>query len=57
MKDCDVLKLSRYTRNNMSGLNMHILAVPGIGFKLSSEDEQPNDNALSVAKYLRRKKI
>ena len=39
-------------RDNANGLTNHVLATSGLGFKMSSEHEKPEDNVLSVTKQL-----
>ena len=50
LRACDVLKLSRHMRDNVNGLINHALESLGLGFKLSSECVNLDDNVLSVTK-------
>ena len=52
LKTCDVLKLSRHIRGNVISLTNCDLAISGLGFKLSSEHEKPDDNVISAIKKL-----
>ena len=52
LKACDALKLSRHIRDNVNGLTNHVLATSGLGFKMSSDYENPDDSVLSVTKQL-----
>ena len=52
LRSCNVLKLSRIVRDNVTGLTNHVLVTSGLSFKLSRKHEKSDDNVLSVTKQL-----
>ena len=52
LRACGVLKFSRNIPDSVSGLTNHFLETSRLGFDLSRECENPDDNVLSVTKKL-----
>ena len=52
LRVCNVLKLSRHVRDDVNFLTNHVQAMLGLGFKLCTQHENPEDNVLSITKLL-----